>query len=1087
MSTPDISSVSSSDNPPSASSKLVEYFPAAPGFSESTEQAHSGRSAASHPASFIVCPECGTHITTGFHARRPHASRRQHNGASHTGNTPQQLLIEPPAIVRDANYFKLLEGFTPVAQNGTANSDQGSSNPGDDESSSSSAGTNLDQQLSVSDVTESHSTESLADSTDATATPSEPAVYSSISDSAFSQGYFDQFFKVKGKLGQGSRGAVYLVEHMLDGYSLGLFALKKVPVGNDHKWLEKVLAEVHLLRLLSHPNLVNYNHMWLESSHISRFAPVVPCAFILQEYCDGGTLEDYVRNLQSDALRGATLSSKSAATPQEAANLKAKERFRRQSEARFGDRSSNAALLRDEILKAARLTLDEILSFSRDIFSGIVHLHQAQVIHRDLKPSNCLLLTSEKQSVDGMARNRSVSLSSDDVDDSSDESDGDEQTRNKGGDSNTLKRKHKLPTVLVSDFGEGQLEGLLRTGTGTTGTLEYCAPELIKPLVGTPELDSSGGKFAQFSKKTDMFSLGMILHFLCFSRLPYSPVLIDGVDAESLDRLTQEVLDFRGFDASKISPGDERDDLPPELYTLLTRLLSTDPDERPSATECLNVIETLLRAVRYKAKADKKAQAKSETVEPAPTVPENRAESTEALPVLEPTFSSLTRTLTASSDDSGAVYRFPHATIRLITDRSLADARSMDLYSSSNSNSAPTSSPWPSSAPALADISYFSAPFSSDEMLPATSSAKSPFGFTASHRNRRHSSVQKRVDARRHRRSKSHGRLGHRSGFGSVLFRTGDTSAPTPLNGAAGEPSLSSSGAGGLGTSNSFPAFSNFHIEELGSNGLLLGGSSSNPRFRRDSDRFSDIFDEGVDIAQNLVSYRNPLPPRSKSIIGYSSPRVVSISSSSSGSAPLSSAGFRPGDVPSSSLVVRSASLKRKHSLGDGQSDGAGREPQAGGGWEGPRTKLRRILGRYCFWRGGAAAGGMVTTETTGAKTASSSFSSGKSANDTDNICNDDGYTSGKVTWPDHGHRVAAAKKSPLSCELVSPESAAAQPHHHPGLTLDLRGSRTQTVVVKAALVLVKAYFLQKLAGTENNTQALTNLLVLLIGIEMPM
>ena len=40
-----------------------------------------------------------------------------------------------------------------------------------------------------------------------------------------------------------------------------------------------------------------------------------------------------------------------------------------------------------------------------------------------------------------------------------------------------------IPTVLVSDFGEGQLEGRTRSEV-ETGTLEYCAPELVKPVQG---------------------------------------------------------------------------------------------------------------------------------------------------------------------------------------------------------------------------------------------------------------------------------------------------------------------------------------------------------------------------------------------------------------------------------------------------------------------------------------------------------------------------------------------------------------------------------------------------------------------------
>jgi hypothetical protein len=42
------------------------------------------------------------------------------------------------------------------------------------------------------------------------------------------------------ELGRGGKGVVLLVRHVLDGVSLGHFACKRVPVGDDHEWLEKV-------------------------------------------------------------------------------------------------------------------------------------------------------------------------------------------------------------------------------------------------------------------------------------------------------------------------------------------------------------------------------------------------------------------------------------------------------------------------------------------------------------------------------------------------------------------------------------------------------------------------------------------------------------------------------------------------------------------------------------------------------------------------------------------------------------------------------------------------------------------------------
>lgn len=111
---------------------------------------------------------------------------------------------------------------------------------------------------------------------------------------AFSPNYFQKFFTVEKELGRGGKGVVLLVRHELDRVFLGHFACKRVPVGDDHKWLEKVLVEVQLLQQLSHPNLVSYRHVWLEDIKLNRFGPSVPCAFILQQYCNSGDLLHYV-------------------------------------------------------------------------------------------------------------------------------------------------------------------------------------------------------------------------------------------------------------------------------------------------------------------------------------------------------------------------------------------------------------------------------------------------------------------------------------------------------------------------------------------------------------------------------------------------------------------------------------------------------------------------------------------------------------------------------------------------------------------------------------------------------------------------
>ena len=338
--------------------------------------------------------------------------------------------------------------------------------------------------------------------------PAPPSGANGISETAFAPQYFEKFFTVERELGRGGRGVVLLVRHTLDGVPLGHFACKRVPIGDDHSWLEKVLVEVQLLTQLSHQNLVSYRHVWLEDFQINAFSPSVPCAFILQQYCNGGDLHNYICGSAQSTMSTQQL----------------KERIRRRSRG-----ESELPRKKDE---PRRLQFEEIYNFFRDITAGLRFLHLNSFVHRDLKPSNCLLHTTGHE------------------------------TR-----------------VLVSDFGEVQYEYAARRSTGATGTISYCAPEVLQRV-------SANGPFGNFTFKSDIFSLGMILHFLCFANLPYMAANVLHEEREDVDKLRAEIVAWQGFDdQKKIRP-----DLPNELYPFLKRLISVNQDLRPTAEEVHNGI-----------------------------------------------------------------------------------------------------------------------------------------------------------------------------------------------------------------------------------------------------------------------------------------------------------------------------------------------------------------------------------------------------------------------------------------------------------------------------------------------------------------
>lgn len=372
-----------------------------------------------------------------------------------------------------------------------------------------------------------------------------PQEGSRIRRDAFQPNYFRTFFVEERELGRGGKGVVLLVRHEIDGCHLGYFACKRVPVGDDHAWLEKVLVEVELLAKLSHPNLVSYRHVWLEDVKLNRFGPSVACAFILQQYCnDGDLLHKVVGRF-----------------PEQTTKEQLKAQMRRRSKGQLEKPNSSWTA-------QSQLQLEEIYSYFRDITSGLAYLHAANYIHRDLKPSNCLL-HEERGSI----------------------------------------------TCLISDFGEVQPENVVRKSSGSTGTISYCAPEVLRKDVT--------GKYGNFTTKSDIFSLGMILYFMCFGKLPYHSANTIHEELEDVDELRAEITDWKGFEDERR----ERPELPGKLYTLLKQLLALNPGDRPSANEVLAALKnvTNLEDPRKPASVQLAAQEEHEHVQheinsPQPTL-----------------------------------------------------------------------------------------------------------------------------------------------------------------------------------------------------------------------------------------------------------------------------------------------------------------------------------------------------------------------------------------------------------------------------------------------------------------------------------
>ncbi|KAM0752929.1 kinase-like protein [Meredithblackwellia eburnea MCA 4105] len=185
-----------------------------------------------------------------------------------------------------------------------------------------------------------------------------------LDQSSLNQGYYGRFFVEIEKLGKGGNGTVHLVRHVLNGEGLGLYACKRVAIGDSSSRLPQLLREVHILESLQHPNLIAYHHVWVEECRLTAFGPPIPTLHLLMAYANGGDLATFV------ALRsGATRTPEAEDTPQERVK-------------KFKMRNLSSVHL---------LRLDEILDLFEDCCCGLAFLHSRNILHLDLKAENILL------------------------------------------------------------------------------------------------------------------------------------------------------------------------------------------------------------------------------------------------------------------------------------------------------------------------------------------------------------------------------------------------------------------------------------------------------------------------------------------------------------------------------------------------------------------------------------------------------------------------------------------------------------------------------------------------------------------------
>jgi len=201
------------------------------------------------------------------------------------------------------------------------------------------------------------------------------------------------------------------------------------------------------------------------------------------------------------------------------------------------------------------LSVVQIWHILLDVLLGLQHLHRQGILHRDLKPTNILL-----QCPDEIGR------------------------KVPGGRGATMR-------AMLSDFGTaapfGEPPTSCSSARGYTGTVEYTAPEL---------LPAHGDERREYTEKSDMWSMGIVLYAMCFSSLPFH-----NDDPHELKGLIRRfVAERQGRPPGPLAGGlaDEaaaEEWLPPDvegrlgpLRLVLAALLAVDADRRPAASNLLD-------------------------------------------------------------------------------------------------------------------------------------------------------------------------------------------------------------------------------------------------------------------------------------------------------------------------------------------------------------------------------------------------------------------------------------------------------------------------------------------------------------------
>jgi len=181
----------------------------------------------------------------------------------------------------------------------------------------------------------------------------------------------------------------------------------------------------------------------------------------------------------------------------------------------------------DKFVQQNDLSQRQVLELMKDVCDGVGHAHKHRIVHRDLKPSNILVTKDGRPHIVDFGLAKTFMQEIDDV--------------------------------TISIDGE------------VAGTLAYMSPE------------QAAGRTDKISERTDVYSLGVILHELLTGRLPHD---VSGSRYDVIKRIVEQDVESPRHDSGSIDA---------DLESIILTALAKEPEDRyPSAGVLLQDIENYL-------------------------------------------------------------------------------------------------------------------------------------------------------------------------------------------------------------------------------------------------------------------------------------------------------------------------------------------------------------------------------------------------------------------------------------------------------------------------------------------------------------